>query len=683
CSFPTSDILFSIAQEDLNLTEDKKAQLRRIPDEKKWVMLQQHLGDRYRDGPSRDVNQDIQEIQKLRENPEKELLTNLVVSLRSRPIRWISNFIENGGLSIMLENLEKLEDANRHDEHEELYIKCLKSLMNNKIGLSAVLDNEGSLRIIALSLRSPSPRTRALVLEIFGAVCLIPGGHRCVLEGMDALCEAAAMRFRFEIVVWSLWQSCQGMTVLDKELQVASMSFINAVICGGPGVNLEFRMHLRFEFLQLGLMQLIDKIGTLENEYLQTQIDVWIAGFEADEEETFQKVDVQELDMEDSVELFSALNSSMKLTSCHMPFGSILRHILLLPANPWQRMKFMFIIDKIIQQIVLQRDEEDPDPATVLADLDIRAMVAELMDTDKLREQEDKYRKQVEKAKRLEKELESVKADGVSDKRKGPINGVGRWSEVAGLSRVMEESKNKDDMINQLTTELSAARKNVADLENLLKERIMSAVDGAATASRLQKALAGATGEDSDAAGAPLVVGGGPPPPPPPPPGSIGYVAPPPAVPAPPPPPPPPAPGAMGYVPPPPPPPEMAGGGPLPPPPPPPGSLGFVPPPPPPPPGFGGPPPPPPPPGFGGPPPPPDFGGPPPPPPPPGFGGPPPPPPPPGFGGPPPPPPPPGFGGPPPPPPPPGFGGPPPPPPPPGFGGPPPPPQTLLRGFEE
>ncbi|KAJ3077638.1 hypothetical protein HK102_005071, partial [Quaeritorhiza haematococci] len=82
------------------------------------------------------------------------------------------------------------------------------------------LDSDGAMNIIALSLRSPSPRTRALVLEIFGAVCLIPGGHRCVLEGMDALCETAGMRFRFETVVYSLWSSCQGMGPSDKELQV-------------------------------------------------------------------------------------------------------------------------------------------------------------------------------------------------------------------------------------------------------------------------------------------------------------------------------------------------------------------------------------------------------------------------------------------------------------------------------
>lgn len=144
----------------------------------------------------------------------------------------------------------------RHDEFEELYIKCLKSFMNNKIGLSAVLETDGAMNVIALSLRSPLLRTRSLVLEIFGAVCLLPGGHASVLEALDAVCAVAGTRFRFEIVVYSLWQSC--LSIVDKDLQVASMAFINAVTWGGPGTNFEFRMHMRWEFINLGLLNLVD-----------------------------------------------------------------------------------------------------------------------------------------------------------------------------------------------------------------------------------------------------------------------------------------------------------------------------------------------------------------------------------------------------------------------------------------
>nr|KAJ3420068.1 hypothetical protein HK105_006158 [Polyrhizophydium stewartii] len=443
-------------QEDLNLTEDKKEVLRRLPDDRKWMMLLQHLGERYRAGPQ-EVLQEIQEIQKLKEGPDRELLTNLVVSLRSRPIRWISGFIEHGGFAVLLDNLNELETSNIHNEFEELYIKCLKSLMNNKllthqprilqIGLSSVLDTEDALNVIALSLRSPSPRTRALVLEIFGAVCLIPGGHGSVLQAMDALSEIANTRFRFETVVYSLWQSCRGMTPLEKELQVASMSFINAVICGGPGVALEFRMHMRSEFIQLGLMQLIDRISHLENDLLQTQIDVFIRANEADEQAWFERIGHSPFNKDDVDELSKNLVESSKVSSSQTQFRSLLQHLTLLPSNPIERLRYMMVIDKVVQQIVLQRQGEDPDPMAAIAALDMRHLVGDMTSAEILREQEEKYQKQLEKSKRLEKEINSLTKAG----------------EPAG---------------DEVKMKLMNAQRQVKELENLLKEKISSAEDG-------------------------------------------------------------------------------------------------------------------------------------------------------------------------------------------------------------
>ncbi|EGF79568.1 hypothetical protein BATDEDRAFT_89642 [Batrachochytrium dendrobatidis JAM81] len=579
--------MLELLMEDLNLTEDKKEVLRKLPDDRKWMMLLQHLSERYRAGPQ-EVLHEIQEIQKLKDGADRELLTNLVVSLRSRPIRWISGFIDHGGFAVLLDNLNELETAKIHNDFEELYIKCLKSLMNNKIGLSAVLDTEDALNVIALSLRSPSPRTRALVLEIFGAVCLIPGGHSCVLHAMDALSEEANTRFRFEIVVYSLWQSCRAMTPLDKELQVASMSFINAVICGGPGVELEFRMHMRLEFIQLGLLQLIEKIAHLENDILQTQIDVFIRANESDELEWFDRMGQEPFNKDNIDELSRKLVETNKVSSSQAQYHSLLNHISMLPANPIERLRYMMIIDKVVQQIVLQKDGEDPDPIAALANLDMRHLVGDMTSTSILKDQEDKYQKQLEKSKRLEKEITSLSRGG-------------------------------EPIADEVKIKIMNAQRQIKELEGTMKDKLAS-VDGGealleqfkniakAIASVKVESVAGTGGAAVPASGPPVspLPGsglGGPPPPPPPPPGS-------------------------GF------------GGPPPPPPPPPGS------------GFGGPPPPPPPPGMGGPPPPPPppgFGGPPPPPPPPGMGGPPPPPPPPGMGGPPPPPPP-GMGGPPPPP---------------------------------
>jgi hypothetical protein len=410
------DVMLELMMEDVNLTEEKKLVIRKLPSDRKWMMLVQNLSERYRVGPQ-EVLQEIQEIQKLKEGQNKELLQNLVVSLRSRPIRWISDFIENGGLGVLLDNLNDIEEQEMHNEYEELYIKCLKSFMNNKTGLSAVLETDGALNVIALSLRSPSARTKALVLEIFGAVCLLPGGHGPVLEAMDAVCEVAATRFRMEIVVYSLWQSCRGMAPPDKDLQVACMAFINAVVCGGPGVNLEFRLHMRWEFIQLGLLQLIDKIGHVDNELLQTQIDVWIAGMEQDEAELFSRLETEKVNTDDAMEIARVLSISLKASSCEAPFASILRHFTLLPKGSFERMKYIMVIDKMIQQLMLQRNGEDADPTMVIANIDMRDFVGEMDKIESLKEQEQRYQKQVEKAKRLEKEIEQLKAELTTTKK--------------------------------------------------------------------------------------------------------------------------------------------------------------------------------------------------------------------------------------------------------------------------
>jgi hypothetical protein len=71
--------------------------------------------------------------------------------------------------------------------------------------------NADSLPVIALSLRSPSLKTRALVLEILAAVCLIPGGHKRVLECVSQFARISGERARFETVV-----TCLGIDMMYK-----------------------------------------------------------------------------------------------------------------------------------------------------------------------------------------------------------------------------------------------------------------------------------------------------------------------------------------------------------------------------------------------------------------------------------------------------------------------------------
>lgn len=109
-------------------------------------------------------------------------------------------------------------------------------------------------------------------MEILGAVCLVPGGHKKVLTAMLNFQDFVSERARFQSIVNDLDRST-GAYRDDVNLKTAIMSFINAVLNYGPGKeNLEFRLHLRYEFLILGIQPVIDKLRKHENETLDRHL---------------------------------------------------------------------------------------------------------------------------------------------------------------------------------------------------------------------------------------------------------------------------------------------------------------------------------------------------------------------------------------------------------------------------
>ena len=73
-------------------------------------------------------------------------------------------------------------------------------------GRAHVLANPNSIYVIAQSLSVDNIKTKIAVLEILGAMCLVPGGHRKVLEAMLHYQKYAAERTRFQVSVYD-WGS--------------------------------------------------------------------------------------------------------------------------------------------------------------------------------------------------------------------------------------------------------------------------------------------------------------------------------------------------------------------------------------------------------------------------------------------------------------------------------------------
>ena len=109
-----------------------------------------------------------------------------------------------------------------------------------------MLAHPTGVNVIAQSLSTENLKTKINVLEILGAMCLVPGGHKKVLEAMLHFQIYAHERTRFQSIINDLDRST-GKYRDDVYVKTAIMSFINAILNYGPGQeNLEFRLHLRY-----------------------------------------------------------------------------------------------------------------------------------------------------------------------------------------------------------------------------------------------------------------------------------------------------------------------------------------------------------------------------------------------------------------------------------------------------
>lgn len=124
-------------------------------------------------------------------------------------IRFVTRFIELDGLTCLLNFLRSMDYETSESRVHTSVIGCIKALMNNSQGRAHVLAHPQSINTISQSLRTENVKTKVAVLEILGAVCLVPDGHKKVLQAMAHYQKYAAERTRFQVRE-------TGVTLIDK-----------------------------------------------------------------------------------------------------------------------------------------------------------------------------------------------------------------------------------------------------------------------------------------------------------------------------------------------------------------------------------------------------------------------------------------------------------------------------------
>ncbi|RXN03451.1 formin 1 [Labeo rohita] len=155
----------------------------------------------------------------------------------------------------------------RDDVH--LCIMCLRAIMNYQSGFNLVMTHPRCVNEITLSLNNKNPRTKALVLELLAAVCLVRGGHDIIISAFDNFKEVSGEKNRFEKLMEYFMNDDSNV-----DFMVACMQFINIVVHSVENMN--FRVHLQYEFTQLGLDQYLESLKDMESEKLQVQIQAYL-----------------------------------------------------------------------------------------------------------------------------------------------------------------------------------------------------------------------------------------------------------------------------------------------------------------------------------------------------------------------------------------------------------------------
>ncbi|XP_041703951.2 disheveled-associated activator of morphogenesis 1-like isoform X1 [Coregonus clupeaformis] len=534
------DAMFSELVDELDLSGKHREVIFALPAEKKWQMYcsKKKEGEESKGATSwpefyidqlnsMAARKTLIALEMEDEEERNKTIESLKTALRTQPMRFVTRFIDLDGLTCILNFLKSMDYETTESQIHTSLIGCIKALMNNSQGRSHVLSHTESINIIAQSLATENVKTKVAVLEIMGAVCLVPGGHRKILEAMLHYQKFACERTRFQTLLNDLDRST-GRYRDEVNLKTAIMSFINAVLSQGAGESsFEFRIHLRYEFLMLGIQPVIDKLRSHDNSTLDRHLDFFEMLRNEDELSLAKRFDTVHIDTKSATQVFELIKKKMNHTDAHPHFISVLQHCLLMPyKRSGNTVHYWLLLDRIVQQIVLQNDKgHDPD-VTPLENFNVKNVVRMLVNENEVKQ----WKEQAEKMRKEHHELQQK-----FDKKERECEA--KTQEKEDMMQTLNKMKEK---LEKESSEHKQVKQQVADLSARLHD----------LSTRPNPCVPG---------GPPLIPGapGGPippppmqaamPPPPPPPPGGM-------------PPPPPPPPGG------PPPPPGMAPLGPPPPP---------------------------------------------------------------------------------------------------------------------
>ncbi|KAL3874321.1 hypothetical protein ACJMK2_037352 [Sinanodonta woodiana] len=447
---------------ELDLDKPHRDALFNLPPEKKWQIYC---------SKTQIVSYNEEDIE-----TREKLVENLKTALRTQPMSFVVRFMQEDGLQVLLNFLSGMDFKVAQSNIHTAIIGCVKALMNNTQGRAHVLAHPNSINIIAQSLSCENLKTKVAVLEILGAVCLVPGGHRKALEAMLHFQKYAAERTRFQSLIFDMDRST-GVYREDVSLKTAIISFINALVGCGPGKDhLEFRLHLRYEFLMLGIQPVIDKLRKHDNETLNRHLDFFEMMRNEDEKVLAKKFEGVHIDTKSASVMFEILKKKLTMSASHSHLLSLLYHLLLLPyGNSSHVMGAWQLIDRIVQQVVLQlKTGHDTDAAPL--ELSVKNVIMRLTNEEDIKGYQQKLREHEKATEELNLKLakKERECEAKSQEKDELVTTVSRMKaklekELAGYAETKQQLADTNTRLEEIQIQLEMERKEHLKLQYLIK----------------------------------------------------------------------------------------------------------------------------------------------------------------------------------------------------------------------
>lgn len=219
-------------------------------------------------------------VKVLEADPSLKNLKTLHTNLTEKDGEWLGAFVSSNGLVALLELLQSLLSKGSPSLFEVVLqletMGCIRALLNHGQVLASLLTqaNNSSLERLVAFLAGTNLKLSCQILDMLAALCWInEQGRARTLKAFDTFKAEQAERLRFQRLVHSL--------ASPDDLYKAKVLFlINTLInsCPTPAE----RSAMRQEFLNLGVLQLIEQHCPVDKKALRVQVTVFEDGWVQD-----------------------------------------------------------------------------------------------------------------------------------------------------------------------------------------------------------------------------------------------------------------------------------------------------------------------------------------------------------------------------------------------------------------